>query len=62
MKNSITLMTSSFTRGIDFKLFNKKAQEAGGFHAIITYLIETVADFIQASGRVARQGKDGSYI
>ena len=55
-------MTSSYIRGIDFKLFNKKAQEAGGFHGIVTYLIASAADYIQATGRVARQGKNGSFI
>lgn len=62
MKDTITLMTSSYIRGIDFKLHNKKAKEAGGFHAIVTYLIDSPADYIQATGRVARQGKDGSFI
>lgn len=38
---SITLMTNTYIRGIDFKLTNKKALEKGGFHAILTYQIET---------------------
>ena len=49
-----------YIRGIDFKLTNKKAAENGGFHAIITYQIESEADEIQAFGRVGRQGKSGS--
>jgi preprotein translocase subunit SecA len=56
-KETITLLTNSFIRGTDFKLLNKKALEHGGFHAIVTYLIDTTADYIQATGRVARQGK-----
>ncbi len=55
-------MTYSYIRGTDFKLFNKKAENAGGFHAIVTYLIDNTADYIQATGRVARQGKKGSFI
>lgn len=55
-------MTHSYIRGIDFKLHDKKALSAGGFHGIVAYLIETPADYIQATGRVARQGKDGSFI
>lgn len=62
MKRTITLMTHSYIRGIDFKLHDKKALSAGGFHGIVAYLIETPADYIQATGRVARQGKDGSFI
>lgn len=55
-------MTSSYIRGIDFKLSNKKAIELGGFHGIVTFQIESEADEIQANGRVARQGKPGSII
>jgi hypothetical protein len=55
-------MPHSFIRGTDFKLYNRKAEEAGGFHAIVTYLIDNTADYIQATGRVARQGKKGSFI
>lgn len=55
-------MTNSFIRGTDFKLYNKKAIKAGGFHAIVTYLIDNPADYIQATGRVARQGKNGSFV
>lgn len=61
-KKTITLLTNCFIRGIDFKLFNKKAKEIGGFHGIVTYLIESVADYVQAQGRVARQGNKGSFI
>lgn len=55
-------MTDSFIRGTDFKLLNKQAKKAGGYHAIVTYLIDSPADFIQATGRIARQGKDGTFI
>lgn len=55
-------MTNSFIRGIDFKLLNKIAIQKGGFHAIVTYLIESTADYIQATGRVARAGKPGTFI
>lgn len=55
-------MTHSFIRGTDFKLYNKKAEKVGGFHAILTYLIDNTADYIQATGRVARQGNPGSFI
>lgn len=54
-------MTNSYIRGTDFKLFNKKAENAGGFHAIVTYLIDNTADYIQATGRVARQGKKRKF-
>jgi hypothetical protein len=43
-------------------LNSKQTNEAGGFHAIVTYLINNPADYIQATGRVARQGKNGSFI
>ena len=55
-------MTHSFIRGTDFKLYSKKAIEAGGFHAIVAYLIDSPADYIQATGRIGRQGKKGSFI
>lgn len=55
-------MTNSFIRGTDFQLSNKKVIEAGGYHAIVAYLIDSPADYIQATGRVARQGKEGSFI
>lgn len=53
-------MTNVFIRGTDFKLQNKNAIKVGGFHAVITYLIDSEADWIQATGRIARQGKPGS--
>lgn len=55
-------MTSIYIRGTDFKLLNKIVIDAGGFHAIVTYLIDSPADFIQATGRIARQGKKGTFI
>lgn len=55
-------MTKSFIRGTDFKLNNKKVIAAGGYHAIVAYLIDIPADYIQATGRIARQGKEGSFI
>lgn len=62
MKDTITFMTNSYIRGTDFKLYNKKAIEVGGFHGIVTYLIQSPADYIQATGRVARQGTKGTFI
>ena len=53
-------MTNIYIRGVDFKMGNKRALELGGFHAIVTYQIESEADEIQANGRVARQGCPGS--
>ena len=44
------------------ELLNKKANEFGGFHGIIAYLLDNEANYIQAMGRVARQGKNGSFI
>lgn len=55
-------MTETFIRGTDFKLIDKSSEKAGGFHAIVTYLIDNTADYIQALGRVGRQGKPGSFI
>lgn len=54
-------MTNSFIRGTDFKLLNKNVNQKGGFHGIVTYLIGSTADYIQATGRVARAGKNGSF-
>lgn len=55
-------MTESFIRGTDFKLLNKQAIKAGGYHAIVAYLIDSPAEYIQATGRIARQGKEGTFI
>jgi hypothetical protein len=54
-------MTNSYIRGVDFKLYSKKTELSGGFHAIVTYLIDNTADYIQATGRIARNGKNGSF-
>ena len=62
MDGAITLMTKSYIRGTDFKLINKKATNKGGFLAIVTFLIDSITDYIQATGRVARQGKPGVFI
>ena len=56
------MLTDSFIRGTDFKLLNKKTNEFGGFHGIVAFLLDNEANYIQAMGRVARQGKNGSFI
>jgi hypothetical protein len=43
-------------------LQNKNAVKVGGFHAFVTFLVSSKADWIQATGRVARQGKPGSIV
>lgn len=56
----ITLMTKSFGRGTDFKVFDPKVNEAGGIHIIQTFLSEDEAEEIQIKGRTNRQNTPGS--
>jgi preprotein translocase subunit SecA len=57
----ITIMTESFSRGTDFKIFDKRIDEKGGLHIIQTFISTDLSEYIQARGRTARQGNKGSY-
>ena len=60
-RNRITLISSAFSRGTDFVVFDNDINEKGGMHVIQTYISKNYSDFIQISGRTARQGKNGSF-
>jgi hypothetical protein len=60
-RGKITISSDSFTRGTDFKVFEKSLNESGGLHVIQTYISPNYAEHIQIKGRTARQGNKGSY-
>lgn len=60
-RNRITLISSAFSRGTDFTVFDNDINEKGGMHVIQTYVSKNYSDFIQIAGRTARQGKKGSF-
>ncbi|KAL4463179.1 hypothetical protein ABPG74_007180 [Tetrahymena malaccensis] len=60
-QGTITLMTRIFCRGIDFKVFDTTLFQNDGIHVIQTFFSEDKSEEIQAKGRTARQGEDGSY-
>ena len=59
--NAVTLASSTFGRGTDFKCFDDQVQQAGGIHIIQTHVAETLSEEIQIKGRTARQGEKGSW-
>jgi|688.fasta_scaffold1042767_1 preprotein translocase subunit SecA len=60
-KNRITLISSAFSRGTDFTVYDSDINEKGGMHVIQTYVSKNESDFIQILGRTGRQGKNGSF-
>lgn len=60
-RNRITLISSAFSRGTDFTVFDAQINQRGGMHVIQTYISKTKSDLIQIMGRTARQGKNGSF-
>eukprot|EP00808_Paulinella_micropora_P009073 g28382.t1 len=59
--NRVTLFPRVFGRGVDFKSFDQKLEDAGGVHVIQTFYSNTESEEVQIKGRTARMGKLGSY-
>ena len=57
----ITLLTRAFSRGIDFKCFDRTVLSSGGVHVIQTLFSEDISEEMQIQSRTARYGYDGSY-
>ncbi len=60
-RGKITILTESFARGTDFKIFDKSINEIGGLHVIQTFISSDLSEYIQTRGRTARQGNKGSF-
>ncbi|KAL4496498.1 hypothetical protein ABPG72_014728 [Tetrahymena utriculariae] len=58
---TITMMTRIFCRGIDFRVLDTTLFQNYGIHVIQTFFSEDKSEEIQAKGRTARQGEEGSY-
>jgi preprotein translocase subunit SecA len=58
----ITILTFDFGRGTDFKLKGKDDPSNPGVHVICSFLPTSYSDYIQLTGRTARQGKNGSVM
>lgn len=54
-------MTIDFGRGTDFKIFSQDKNHSG-LHVISSYLPDSYCDYIQLTGRVGRQGKNGTAL
>ncbi|EAR87661.2 helicase carboxy-terminal domain protein (macronuclear) [Tetrahymena thermophila SB210] len=61
IQGQITLLTSSFGRGTDFKCSDQQVLDNGGVHVIQTFFSSKKSEEIQIMGRCARQGAEGSY-
>jgi len=57
----VTLTTKAFGRGMDFMCHDDRLVEAGGTHLIATFFPLDRSEERQIQGRIARQGKPGSY-
>ncbi|KAL4496499.1 hypothetical protein ABPG72_014729 [Tetrahymena utriculariae] len=57
----ITMMTRIFCRGIDFRVLDTTLFQNYGIHVIQIFFSEDKSEEIQAKGRTARQGEEGSY-
>lgn len=56
----ITLLTVDFSRGTDFKLNVKNAEQHPGLHVICAFIPNSFSDYLQVVGRTGRQGKNGT--
>lgn len=54
-------MTKDFGRGTDFKMSLSK-KDHPGLHVICPYMPSSYCDYIQLTGRVGRQGKNGTAL
>ena len=61
MQGTITLSTSEFGRGTDFKYLGNALKNAGGLAVIQTFFTFDYSEEIQIRGRTRRQGATGSY-
>ena len=57
----VTIISRSFARGTDFSIKDSTTISKGGVHVIQTFISESAAEHIQAEGRCARQGEQGSF-
>ena len=57
----VTVISRSFARGTDFSIKDNTTASKGGVHVIQTFISESAAEHIQAEGRCARQGEQGSF-
>ena len=58
---TVLLTIKEFARGTDFICYDDRVNKNGGVHVLQTYLSEDISEEIQAKGRTARQGEQGSY-
>lgn len=59
-RQEVTLITGDTVRGMDFVCYDKLVNNNGGVVVIVTYLPESLSQFIQIIGRTRRQGEPGS--
>jgi uncharacterized protein YegL len=59
--NAISLWTTSFGRGTDFKVVHQEVDNVGGVTVILTTFCSHPSDCVQYQGRTARQGKKGTF-
>jgi len=57
----VTICTRVFARGSDFVCHDATTIEKDGVHVIMLFVPDCEAEFVQARGRIARQGNPGSY-
>lgn len=57
----VTICTRVFARGSDFVCHDATTIEKDGVHLIMLFVPDCEAEFVQARGRIARQGNPGSY-
>jgi hypothetical protein len=60
-KKTVTLLTRTHGRGLDFKCRDNEMKAAGGVHVVQAFLSEANSEEVQIRGRTARQGERGSY-
>ena len=60
-QGAMTLASSKFGRGTDFKCYDDEIKASGGIHVIQTFVSEKLSEETQIKGRTARQGDEGSY-
>ena len=58
---TVTLLTRTHGRGLDFKCRDEEMKAAGGVHVVQAFLSEAKSEEVQIRGRTARQGQRGSY-
>lgn len=61
LKGAVTLLTKAFGRGTDFVCFDVEVNRNGGVRVILTFVPDSVEEFIQFKGRTARRGEEGDF-